>query len=62
MRVTQNTLFNALRNQLQTNAQRLMQAQETVATEKSFNSLSDNPMAAGQVLNLNASSPRSRSI
>lgn len=54
MRITQNTMFYNLQQQLQSNSSRLMQAQETVATQKKFNRLSDNPIDGARVLDLNS--------
>lgn len=59
MRITQNTLFNNLRNNISNNAARLLNAQETVATQKRFNRLSDNPIDGGRVLDLNGLVSRS---
>lgn len=59
MRITQNTLYNNTRSQLQTNAERLLQAQQTVATQKRFNSLSENPVDGGRALDLRSAITRS---
>jgi flagellar hook-associated protein 3 FlgL len=58
MRITQNTLFNSLRSHLR-NANGLLNAQETVATQRSFNRLSENPIDAGRVLDLGRALSRS---
>lgn len=60
MRITQNTIFNGLRNNLMNNAERLLRAQETVATQKRINRLSDDPVDGGRVLDLNGSIARSK--
>ena len=53
MRITQNTLFDGMRRQVQTNTSQLLRAQEQVATQKRINRLSDNPVDGGRVLDLN---------
>lgn len=58
MRITQNTLFNQLRNHITRNTQSLLLAQETVATQKRFNRLSENPIDGGRVLDLNSAIAR----
>jgi CBS domain-containing protein len=50
MRITHNTLFDGLRRHLMTNTERLLQAQEVVATQKRINRLSDDPLDGGRVL------------
>jgi flagellar hook-associated protein 3 FlgL len=59
MRITQNTIFNNLRSQMLNNSDRLMKAQETVATQKRFNRLSENPIDGSRVMDLNSSITRS---
>lgn len=59
MRITQNSIFNNLRSQMMTNSGNLMKAQETVATQKRFNSLSDSPVDGSRVLSLNSAIARS---
>lgn len=60
MRITQNSMFNGLRQKLMTNAERLMKAQETTATQKRFNKLSDNPIDGGRALDLTGAISRSK--
>ncbi len=52
-RVTQNNIFHTTTNILQTQQQRLLRAQQVVATQKRINALSDDPVGAGRVFNLN---------
>ncbi len=60
MRVTQNALFNQLRQQLFDGTGRLMHAQEQMATQKRINRLSDNPVDGGRVLDLKSAVTRSK--
>lgn len=59
MRITQNSLFEQLRYQLQINAGRLLTAQERVATQKRFSRLSESPVEGGRVLDLATALARS---
>lgn len=59
MRITQNTIFNNLRTNLMNNSESLLQAQQTVATQKRIINLSDNPVDGGRVLDLNGAISRS---
>ena len=58
MRVTQNILFNQVRNNLMNNSNSLLRAQETVATQKRFNRLSENPIDGGRALDMTQSLDR----
>jgi flagellar hook-associated protein 3 FlgL len=51
-RVTQNVIFNATTNILHRQARRLLDAQQVVETQKRINTISDDPVGAGQVLGL----------
>ena len=55
MRITQNAIYNQMNWQLSNNSSKLLKAQETVATQKRFNSLSENPIDGSRVLNLQSS-------
>jgi len=50
MRVTNNQMANAITGNLFANTRRLLKAQETVATEKSINRPSDDPVGMGKIL------------
>ena len=52
MRISNNAMFDQMRRHLMQNTERLMRAQEQMATQKRFSRLSDNPIDAGRVLNL----------
>ncbi|MEN6626581.1 MAG: flagellar hook-associated protein FlgL [Candidatus Sumerlaeia bacterium] len=60
MRVTANSMFNQLRNQIFTNSSRLLDAQEAVATQKRINRLSDDPVDGAHVLDLKGAIARSK--
>lgn len=59
MRITQNTMFDQMNWYLSKNSSNLLKAQETVATQKNFNLLSENPIDGGRVLDINSSLVRS---
>lgn len=59
MRITQNALYNAMRNHIFRNTGDLLRAQEVVATQKRINRLSDHPVDGGRVLDLKSAISRS---
>ncbi|MBN1517209.1 flagellar hook-associated protein FlgL [Candidatus Sumerlaeota bacterium] len=52
MRITQNTIYNSAIRQVQLATQRLMEKQEIVSTQKQINRVSDDPVSALRVLDL----------
>ena len=61
-RVTQNVLFQTTTNILQQQTRRLLQAQEQLATQRRINTISDDPVGAGQVLDFSTQLDQVRRI
>ena len=59
-RITQNMLYETTRSTLQRQTRRLLEAQEIVATQKRINALSDDPVGAGRVFNLESQLSQTR--